>query len=358
MKTICTLIAVAMTAIPAAAQEYRGVTLELIVDNGEGRAQRLAVGVRDGATAGLDPEFEEAELPPQPPNEVFDARVISTPGVSQLGLGSLSDYRGYPAVSSTESYTVSYQAGAGASGVTLRWPETLPGRVTALRIDGEDVTGQTERESQFVTGQFSVEVHFDATPLQFRATPSPLVFAVNNVDPLPARTLTITPEGDPTASWTIESDVDWVDVRPASGEGAAEVTVRVNTQRMPAGSYQETLTVRSPLYPARVDVPVRMDMTVGVENRPAPAALWLGRNYPNPFNPTTTVRYALPRAMRVQLTLRNLLGKPVMRVLDNELREAGWHSMRIDASELPSGIYLYELRAGGETRSGRMVLAR
>jgi hypothetical protein len=80
-------------------------------------------------------------------------------------------------------------------------------------------------------------------------------------------------------------------------------------------------------------------------------------NYPNPFNPTTTFRYALPEAERVIFKIYNLQGCLVNTLVDG-IQEAGIHQVDFDASHLASGIYLYQLSAGGQTISGKMVLMK
>ncbi|MBN1448040.1 MAG: BACON domain-containing protein [Bacteroidetes bacterium] len=350
-----------LLAASAAAQEYRGVTLELMVDNGQGRKERLAVGIREGATSAIDPTLDESELPPQPPNEIFDARVISTPGKSQLGLGSLSDYRAYPTASNTETYTVSYQAGLNAAGVTLSWPDPLPGRITKLMIDGEDVSGKSSIEAQFITGQFVVEATFNPAPLSFEATPNPIIFAVNNRDPLPTRDLVVSPKGDTHASWVLSTEADWLDIVPASGEGEQTVVVSVNTQRLPAGTYETMIIMRSELYNVELDIPVRMEMTVGVADVPAANGMWIGQNYPNPFNPSTVIELDLGRgALRgdATLTLHNMLGVEVMDLTHALQQRDGPQSIRVDAGPLSGGVYMYTLRSGGIQRSRSMLLVK
>ncbi|MBN4056313.1 S8 family serine peptidase [Rhodothermus sp. AH-315-K08] len=72
-------------------------------------------------------------------------------------------------------------------------------------------------------------------------------------------------------------------------------------------------------------------------------------NYPNPFNPSTTFRYSIPGQTRVTLTVFDMLGREVARPVD-EVQEQGAHSLTFDASELPTGMYLYKLVTSfGET---------
>jgi glucose/arabinose dehydrogenase len=94
----------------------------------------------------------------------------------------------------------------------------------------------------------------------------------------------------------------------------------------------------------------------GVESR-TPVTFMLGQNYPNPFNPSTVITYSLPKTMRVQLAVFNLLGKHVATIVEN-LVEAGTHRTQFDASGLPSGIYFYRLSAPGFTETRRMAVVR
>ncbi|HEY6191833.1 MAG TPA: T9SS type A sorting domain-containing protein [Bacteroidota bacterium] len=82
-----------------------------------------------------------------------------------------------------------------------------------------------------------------------------------------------------------------------------------------------------------------------VERAPGiPGSFALRQNYPNPFNPATHIDYDLPVASNVRLTVFNLLGQEVMRVVDAE-QHAGSYRATIDASQLSSGVYLYQLTA-------------
>ena len=83
----------------------------------------------------------------------------------------------------------------------------------------------------------------------------------------------------------------------------------------------------------------------------------LGQNYPNPFNPSTTIDFAIPGAEHVQLVVLNSLGAEVARLVDEE-RTAGAYSVAFDASDLPSGVYMYRLTAGSFTKTLPMMLTK
>jgi hypothetical protein len=86
-------------------------------------------------------------------------------------------------------------------------------------------------------------------------------------------------------------------------------------------------------------------------------AFVLGRNYPNPFNPSTVIPFELLRAASVRLSVYDMLGRRVATLAD-ETRLPGHHRIFFDASGLPTGTYVYRLETPDGTASGRMMLVR
>ncbi len=98
---------------------------------------------------------------------------------------------------------------------------------------------------------------------------------------------------------------------------------------------------------------------VGVEEELSgtPVSFGLSQNFPNPFNPETVVRYALPVAGEVVISVYNSLGQKVKTLVDG-FKEAGNHQVSFNAVDLPSGLYLYELRSGGFVSVKKMILMK
>jgi hypothetical protein len=88
-----------------------------------------------------------------------------------------------------------------------------------------------------------------------------------------------------------------------------------------------------------------------------PAEFALEQNFPNPFNPSTTIRYALPEAAQVRLEVYTVTGQRVA-VLASGEQNAGWHTATFDGSRLASGVYIYRLEAGGFVQTRKLMLIK
>jgi hypothetical protein len=88
-----------------------------------------------------------------------------------------------------------------------------------------------------------------------------------------------------------------------------------------------------------------------------PQEFSLAQNFPNPFNPSTTIRFGLPAASDVRLEVFDLLGRTV-EVLTEGHFEAGYHQVDFHAEGLGTGIYFYRIQAGEFTQLRKMMLIR
>ena len=102
---------------------------------------------------------------------------------------------------------------------------------------------------------------------------------------------------------------------------------------------------------------VTITLTGVGENPSSPALYKLYDNYPNPFNPSTTLRYTIPEEAFTILKIYNSLGREVT-TLVNETKPAGIYDVEFSATDLASGIYYYTLQAGSFTATKKMILMK
>jgi len=88
-----------------------------------------------------------------------------------------------------------------------------------------------------------------------------------------------------------------------------------------------------------------------------PLSFELEQNYPNPFDPSTTMAFSLPRTEHVTLKVFDLLGKEIA-ILVDETFSAGRYEVRWEANGVETGTYLYQLRAGDFTATKKLVLMK
>lgn len=94
-----------------------------------------------------------------------------------------------------------------------------------------------------------------------------------------------------------------------------------------------------------------------VELTVIPDRFELFQNFPNPFNPSTTIRFTLPEAAQIKIIIFNLLGELVETIVDRQY-EAGYYNIVYNASELTSGIYIYRIQANRYVETRKMILLR
>jgi hypothetical protein len=97
-----------------------------------------------------------------------------------------------------------------------------------------------------------------------------------------------------------------------------------------------------------------------IQGEPAedmPVTFELEGNYPNPFNPTTTIQYSLPEAADVRVEVFNSIGRRIS-VLFTGRQEAGRHRLTLRAEDWPTGLYIYRVQAGNQGKTSSMLLVK
>lgn len=83
----------------------------------------------------------------------------------------------------------------------------------------------------------------------------------------------------------------------------------------------------------------------------------LDQNYPNPFNPSTTISYSIPKQDYVEITVYNVFGEQVARLV-NEVKESGVHSIVFNAENLASGMYYYKIETDSYVETKKLLLLK
>lgn len=102
---------------------------------------------------------------------------------------------------------------------------------------------------------------------------------------------------------------------------------------------------------------ISIDLTTitSIKDEGIPTVYSLSQNYPNPFNPSTVIKFGLPEAGVVELSIYNILGKKVGELINSEI-QSGYHTVEFTDNHLPSGIYFYRINVNGKFSSVKKML--
>jgi hypothetical protein len=154
-------------------------------------------------------------------------------------------------------------------------------------------------------------------------------------------------------SWSISDDADWLTVSPSSGSSNSTIKAIFESN---TASTQRVGIITITGGGIELIVTVTQDLMVGVEDLEfvdeIPQDYYLYDNYPNPFNPSTLIQFAVPEPSTSQLKVFDLLGNEIAVLVDHESIPAGKFRYEFHATELPSGVYIYILSTKSNT-SGR-----
>lgn len=95
-----------------------------------------------------------------------------------------------------------------------------------------------------------------------------------------------------------------------------------------------------------------------LRNNNIPDSYSLFNNYPNPFNPATSITYALPKSARVSIVVYDLIGRQVAQLVSDEFKPAGIYAVTFNANNLASGTYLYQIVTAEFIETKKMILLK
>lgn len=98
---------------------------------------------------------------------------------------------------------------------------------------------------------------------------------------------------------------------------------------------------------------------IGINNEGLiiPESYWLGNSFPNPFNPSVTIKFGLPKTSLTRIIIYDMLGREILRLVNEELK-SGNYSINWNASGFASGIYFYRIEAGDFVETKKMILLK
>jgi cytochrome c peroxidase len=156
---------------------------------------------------------------------------------------------------------------------------------------------------------------------------------------------------------TLREVVEFYNARDLGGFDPPEVAENVNTDEL--GNLGLTDPEIDDIVAFLLTLSDGYELPIAAKSATAqrPTTASLLRNYPNPFNPSTTIAFTLSHKSRVQLTVFNILGQAVAKLIDKTL-EPGEHTASWDASNGSSGVYLYRLATDEFVETRRMILLK
>lgn len=228
-------------------------------------------------------------------------------------------------------------------------PQTSSGQVTVSANIGEILRVPVSFDAAPSIGAFTIGIAYPASDLEYRGIVSQRDGVVSHVA---GDTLKLawfeTDDSEPVQSGPLSFSLEF---EAKQAIGSATLTI---VSEIADGS--GTIVPVSPTLPSGIVTDAESEMDL-------PSTFVLHGNYPNPFNPSTTIRFDLPQAAEVQVEIFDLAGRRVATTPIQAMSSGRNQTIQFDASALNSGVYFYRLKAhfaSGEhqVESGRMVLLK
>ena len=159
---------------------------------------------------------------------------------------------------------------------------------------------------------------------------------------------------------TLVESPEWLEIDPASGSLASgemdEITLSFDTNGLEAGQYTSSMLIEDGLG-EETTVPIILNVTATGINGNLPTVTELNGNYPNPFNPTTNIKFSLKADSKVSLMIYNIRGQKVKTLVEDDM-QAGYHSVVWNGTDesgknVSSGVYFSRFDSAYRNDGGR-----
>lgn len=151
---------------------------------------------------------------------------------------------------------------------------------------------------------------------------------------------------------TSSRNINWGKIGFVQGHGNSNSTKEYTLMDKPLGGRNFKYRLKQIDFDGKYEYSPEVEVKLDVQ-----AEFLVKQNFPNPFNPTTKIEYAIPSDNNVEIKIFNVLGMEVATLL-NEHRQAGVHNIEFDASNLSSRIYFYNIVYGNKSEIKKMILLR
>ena len=336
------------------------IMLSLPITVGDGSHQQvLTLGMAVGATDDFDPGLDTL-APPPPPSGAFDARL------SKNGQDYFVDYR--DTTHQTKTYVMKYDAATTDGPITLKWDGSKLQVGWSFGIT-DNIDGTNYHLDMRNTDSLNISSsNYLKDGLRINVGPS-LILSEDNlnfgqieVGKFLQKKLTIENKSKSVISIdkitnnypVFEDSLSSDTLKPNS-----KINIIITFKPIRNINYSDTLTVRT-------NLGYSVEATLSGQGLPtplekpmngSPSKFTLEQNYPNPFNPTTIIHYGFPSAQHVTVQVYNTLGQLITTLVD-KMQSAGSYSVSFDAHNLPSGMYIYRLKAGNYIQTKKMMLIK
>ncbi len=339
-------------------------------------------------TALFNPPYLEVELPPAPPVPVWEVRFAALPGDPSLGTGLGASYYGFTSAAQVDNYLIDPFGSAVSGAITISWPNNIGINATACVMQGNlfdpgigVVNMLTSTSVVVANGILLAAADIKITKTGAASPTGPgcddISFFNAKCNMNGAAQAMVKMSGDWSGE-TIGFDLDGDDyISPILSNGTNSIAKMTVPH---AGMGAHTVTLEDP---AGCYSPVNFNCQVDAQPDPeweallaeyealeaqaalkeaVPVETRIIGNYPNPFNPSTTIRYALSVDSPVSIRVYNLLGQEVATLVDG-FQKAGeqsvtWHGTNNFGQSVASGLYIYRLQAGNTVMTQKMLFTK